>query len=334
MGCLDGLKRLLSKKWAVLIAWQVVSLLLCCGGTVCSYIATYYVNTIPLLMMCIGYTILLLVSFWRVPKTDIAWWRYLIVALLLLAGDYTGIQAYNTTSLASAMLLVTTVSFWVAPVAWFILKRKITLIQFFAILLGMCGSVMVFIADGTEGNRWLGNVLALASALTYAVGTVLQELLVHNDSMHIYIFRFACGAAPLSAVLSGGLEWKMIRDFEWCWQSVLLILTYSCILVLYDICSPFVMQFSDATTMNLSMLTSNFYSLAISILLFGQKASWLYLVGFFCIPIAIALFTIFAPKTPEFENVENESSYIDSESKNNQVKADEDLNSSDVLPVI
>lgn len=334
MGCLDGLKRLLSKKWAVLIAWQVVSLLLCCGGTVCSYIATYYVNTIPLLMMCIGYTILLLVSFWRVPKTDIAWWRYLIVALLLLAGDYTGIQAYNTTSLASAMLLVTTVSFWVAPVAWFILKRKITLIQFFAILLGMCGSVMVFIADGTEGNRWLGNVLALASALTYAVGTVLQELLVHNDSMHIYIFRFACGAAPLSAVLSGGLEWKMIRDFEWCWQSVLLILTYSCILVLYDICSPFVMQFSDATTMNLSMLTSNFYSLAISILLFGQKASWLYLVGFFCIPIAIALFTIFAPKTPEFENVENESSYIDSESKNNQVKADEDLNSSDDLPVI
>lgn len=332
MGCLNGLKQLLSKKWAVLIAWQVVSLMLCCSGTVCSYIATYYVNTIPLLMMGIGYTILLIVSCWRVPKTDIAWWRYLVVALLLIAGDYTGIQAYNTTSLASAMLLVTTVSFWVAPVAWFILKRKITLIQFFAILLGMCGSVMVFIADGTEGNRWLGNVLALVSALTYAVGTVLQELLVHNDSMHIYIFRFACGASPISIILSGSLEWKVMRDFEWCWQSVLLILTYSCILVLYDIASPFVMQFSDATTMNLSMLTSNFYSLAISILLFGQKASWLYLVGFICIPIAITLYTIFAPKAPEIENADDtESSYIHSDEEGNKL-ADEA--NSDSLPAI
>ena len=88
------------------------------------------------------------------------------------------------------------------------------------------------------------------------------------------------------------------------------------------------MQFSDATTMNLSMLTSNFYSLAISILFFGQKASWLYLVGFFCIPIAIALFTIFAPKTPEIGNNEDESSYINSENEIEQGKTN-DLNSDD-----
>lgn len=67
------------------------------------------------------------------------------------------------------------------------------------------------------------------------------------------------------------------------------------------------MQYSDATTMNISMLTSNFYSLAISILAFGQKASWLYLVGFFCVPIAIVIFTVFAPKE-EGEKIQNQCS--------------------------
>ncbi|OHT13365.1 Integral membrane protein [Tritrichomonas foetus] len=325
MDILAPLKRLLQKKWAVLIAWQVISLFLCLGATICSFIATYYATTIPLMMMAIGYTLLLCISCWRVPKTEIAFWRYSIVAILLVAGDYTGIQAYNMTSLASALLFVTTVSFWTAPVAWVILKRKITVVQFFAILLGMCGSVMVFIADGTEGNRWVGNILALISAITYAIGTVLQELLVHCDSIHIYLFRVALTASPISIILTSSLEWKTMRDFEWTWQSVLMTLSYSVILVIYYCASPFVMQFSDATTMNLSMLTSNFYSLAISILAFGQKASWLYLVGFFCIPIAIALFTVFAPKPPEAKKGE---SYESSDIENKDQTYDQsDINS-------
>ena len=73
---------------------------------------------------------------------------------------------------------------------------------------------------------------------------------------------------------------------------------YSILLALYDFLAPFFMQFSDATTMNLSLLTANFYSLGISILAFGQKPSWLYLVGFFCIPIAIIIFSLLGPKTP------------------------------------
>jgi hypothetical protein len=30
--------------------------------------------------------------------------------------------------------------------------------------------------------------------------------------------------------------------------------------------------------------------------LFGQKPKWLYLVGFFCVPVAIVIFTLTAPK--------------------------------------
>lgn len=288
--------RIFSHKWVVLIAWQVCSLFLCSIGTICSYLSIKYGCTIPLLMMSITYIILLCSSAWRVPKTDISWWRYLVVSVCAVSGDYTAIKAYDTTSFSSALIFITTVVFWVAPLAYFIFGRKINWIQFIAILISMCGSVCVFIADGAEGSKWLGNVLALSSAILYAILTVLQELLVHNDSLHLYLFRFSTGAAPIAAILSGSLEWKVMRDYNWTIESASLIVVYSILLAASDFMSPFVMQYSDATTMNISMLTSNFYSLAISILAFGQKASWLYLVGFFCVPIAIVIFTIFAPK--------------------------------------
>ena len=83
--------RIFSHKWVVLIAWQVCSLFLCSIGTICSYLSIKYGCTIPLLMMSITYIILLCSSAWRVPKTDISWWRYLAVSVCAVSGDYTAI---------------------------------------------------------------------------------------------------------------------------------------------------------------------------------------------------------------------------------------------------
>ena len=56
-----------------------------------------------------------------------------------------------------------------------------------------------------------------------------------------------------------------------------------------------------STIMELSTLTSNFYSLAISIFFFGTNASWLYLVGFFFIPVAILIYCLWGPEK-KYEN--------------------------------
>ena len=311
--CYNLAARILSNRCAILAAWQIASVLLTAGGTTVSYIATFYGYNIPLLMMAIGYSLLVLITCWKLPKSKIAYWRYAIVAILLVAGDYTGIQSYNMTAFASALCFISTVSFWVAPAAWIILGRKITIFQFLAILLGIFGSILVFIADGSAGNGWVGNVLALISAITYAIGTVLQEYLVHEESLHVYLFRVAITGAPIAIILTGSLEWKIIRDFEWTVESSLLTATYCVILILYYIYGPFVMQFSDATVYNLSMLTSNFYSLFISIFAFGYAVSWLYLVGFFCVPLAIAFYTLATPKAqPQF----HESSEVENDAIN------------------
>ncbi|OHT12618.1 Integral membrane protein [Tritrichomonas foetus] len=288
--------KLLRSKWGQLIGWQICSILICGSGTMCTYIARNFEMTIPLLMLSMTYFIIFLFSCWRIPKTDVPKWRYFVISLGLIAGDYTAVTAFNTTSLASAMVFVTTVIFWVCPFAYFFFGRKVSLIQFFAIILSLSGGALVFVADGTEGSRWLGNVLALVSSFSYAVTNIFQEWTIHSGSMHAYLFFFSLGAFPVALALSGITEWKIIRDYQWCTKSIVLTISYAFILAFFNIASSFVMQYSDATTMNISMLTSNFFSLAISIIFFDQKASWLYLVGFCCIPIAIVIFSLFGPK--------------------------------------
>jgi hypothetical protein len=72
-------------------------------------------------------------------------------------------------------------------------------------------------------------------------------------------------------------------------------------ITLYDFVISFVSQYSDIRMMNLSLLTSNFFWLEISILIFGQHASWMYLIKFFCLQILIATFTLLRPKENSIE---------------------------------
>lgn len=303
--CLD---RLLQRKGPVLAAWQICSLDVCAYTTACTGIVTIAGSSIPFLMASLAYTLLLIISAWKIPKPKEGskWYGYIAVACLTVIGDYTGIQSYNMTSMSSAMLLCTTIAFWVAPISFFVFKRRYTIWQWLSLLLGIGGSVMIMIADGTEGNKWIGNVLALTSALSYAILTVTEEHLVHNDSTQLYLFRFSVIAAPLGWTLTGAVNWKQIRDAVWDWRTVLLYLAYAVTLCFYCILSPYVMRFSDAATMNLSLLTANFYTLGVAILVFKQQPSWFYLIGFCCIPAAIAIFTL-TEKKPEPEEGKTEA---------------------------
>ena len=286
----------LQNKWVVLIAWQVCSLVVCLTGTMCTLIVSKNGETIPLLMLAMTYFIIFITNVWWWPRSDISWWRYLVVSVFGLVGDWTAVLAYNKTSLASAMLFATTVIFWVAPLSYFVFKRKINWKQFLAILLAAIGISLVLVADGTKGSKLVGNLIALASAICYAISTVTQEKLVNDESIRLYLCRFSSCACPLALILSGSIEWKTICHYEWNWKVIIMMFSYAILLALYYMISPVIMQHSNATVMNLSVLTSNFYSLAISIIFFHLRASWLYLVGFFCIPIAILLFVLMEEK--------------------------------------
>ena len=317
MGFLDCFNTMMDKKWFVMIMWQVCSVANCSGATIITYISTTYGYTCAFLQLTLTYITLLCVHFKFAPHSAMPWFRYIIVSIFNFIGDTTAIYAYMMTSLASAMLLVTTVIFWVAPISYFYLKRPITWQQILSIFIGVFGVSLIFVADGTAGSKWQGNVLALSSAFCYAIANILQEALVYENSVSTYLFRFSLCTSPVAAIATGVAEWKPIYQMDWCWQVILCLIAYIVLLAFYYSFVPVVLQHSSATEMNISFLSVNFMSLGLSILLFGQKASWLYLVGFIFIPVAIVIFCIWGPEKkyenagPQSSAEERPSQYID-----------------------
>lgn len=299
MPCCARVHHILQKKWALLIGWQICAVILCGAGSLCAGIIKYAGSSLNSFMIACGYTLCLVVSMWKVPKTKVSWWPYILAGWTAVAGDSCAVLSLNMTSLATALLLTTTTVFWCVPLGWIMFRRRITLLQGLAILLAIGGGAVLIVADGTGGDRWIGDVLSLVAAVCYAVNATAQEYLSRKGPLHTYYFRFGASAAPVAWILAGSTEWKKIRDYNWSWQIGTMYGAYAICLASFNIIVPFFMQFSDATTCGISMLTANFYSLGISILVFGQKANWLYLVGFFCIPVAIAIFSIFTPKEAE-----------------------------------
>jgi drug/metabolite transporter (DMT)-like permease len=282
---------LLQKRWFILILWQICSISLCGLNTFNTLLASNNGETLPFLQLALSYTLILLVHVWRYARSDISWLKYLVVSFLSGAGDCMAIFAYNETSLSSAMLLTTTSVFWVAPITFFLLKRKIAIVQCFALLLGFAGVVLVCVADGFESSQWVGNLLSIAAAVAYAFANVLQEILVQTAPVTTFLCRLSILLAPINVVLGGAIEWKTIAEYNWEGKIVAFVVAYAVMFCAFYTAVPALLQFSSAIEMNISLLTSNFFSLAVSILAFGQKGNWLYLVGFFCVPIAIGLYT-------------------------------------------
>lgn len=290
------LNELFKKKWFILLSWQLLSLILCGSGTICKIINNKYERTIPLLMVSISYIFIFLLFCWNKISSNEPFWKYFLISFLTIVGDFTIVYAYNKTSLASIMILCTTSAIWVVPISFFITGRKINIIQFFGIILGIFGGTFILIADGTSGITLIGNIFALLSAICYSLTTVLQEVLIQRGSYHSYLFLFSIFSLSLSIPGSAIFEWKLIKYYKWDLKSILLFLIYGITIMMFCVGTSFILQYSDAQTMNLSLLTSNFFSLAISFLVFHTKFSWLYITGFLFIPISLFIFTIFENK--------------------------------------
>ncbi|EAX97974.1 Integral membrane protein, putative [Trichomonas vaginalis G3] len=314
MKCIGYFEGWLDHKWFAMIMWQVCSLMLSALAIFCKFLEQIAGFTLPFLQLAISYVALLLINLWKLPKTTASWFGYIMVGLLNLGGDVSSIYAYTLTSISSAQLLVTTVIFWVAPLAFFVFKRKLTLWQILAIFIGMGGVVIVFLEDGVGDSRWLGNMIALISAICYAIATTLEEKLVHEGSIAIYLFRFGTTTSPISIILMFAVEFKTIKKYLWVASTISLIIAYGIVMALYYTLVPVIMKHSNATEMNLSFLTSNFFSLFIDCLIFKHKLTWPYVVGFLCVPFAIVLFCLFPYKKTEEEA--NQSFDADVESNN------------------
>ncbi|XP_053177185.1 solute carrier family 35 member F2-like [Scomber japonicus] len=287
---------------------------LICGTAVSSqYLATnFHVNT-PMLqsflnytLLCATYTTLLLCktgdeNLFQILKRR--WWKYLLLGLVDVEANYTVVKAYQYTTLTSVQLL----DCFVVPVlmilSWWILKMRYRPVHYVAVcacLLGvgaMVGADLLAGRDqGSTSNVLLGDALVLLSASLYAVSNVCQEYTVKNHSRVEFLGMVGLFGTIISTIQMVILERNEVASIQWSWQVGLLFSGYAlCMYGLYS-CMPIVIKLSSATSVNLSLLTADLFSLFCGIFLFQYNFSGLYLVSL--VVILIGFITFNAVPTP------------------------------------
>ncbi|KAL3211496.1 hypothetical protein MRX96_036374 [Rhipicephalus microplus] len=85
---------------------------------------------------------------------------------------------------------------------------------------------------------------------------------------------------------------KKVGEIHWDdWQEVSMLLGFSGCLFLLYILMPVVIRLSSATAANLSILSADFYALAIGVFVFHYKFHWLYMVSFCLVIAGVALYS-------------------------------------------
>ncbi|XP_021569353.1 solute carrier family 35 member F1 [Carlito syrichta] len=162
------------------------------------------------------------------------------------------------------------------------------------VLRSICGVALEMdtLFGPTRGeNKLVGDLLVLGGATLYGISNVWEEYIVRTLSRVEFLGMIGLFGAFFSGIQLAIMEHKELLKVPWDWQIGLLYVGFSaCMFGLYSF-MPVVIKKTSATSVNLSLLTADLYSLFCGLFLFHYKFSGLYLLSFFTILIGLVLYS-------------------------------------------
>ena len=214
----------------------------------------------------------------------VAWWKYLLCALVDVEGNYLVVKAYQYTTITSATLLDCFTIPCCMALAILFLGRWYSLLHVGAVGVCLGGLAILVWSDftapqdpaappggggggngtGTDPSRQtmnppLGDLLSILGAVLYACSNVSQEVLVKVDRVE-YLGMLGLFGTIISGVQVGLLERDELAKVPWDWDVFGLLFGYAVVLfAMYTLTSRFLV-FDDAVLFNLSLLTSDVWA--------------------------------------------------------------------------
>lgn len=220
----------------------------------------------------------------------VPWWRYALWALCDVEGNYLVVSAYQLTSITSVSLL----DCFAIPCAMvfsrLLLGSRHALVHVVACLVCLAGLALTVLSDAVgrggagaapRGPAWLGDAMVITGATLYGLSNVLQEgLLKGGTSRPEALGMLGLFGTAVCAVQAAALEGDALLQTTWHAGRVLDLVGFQlCLFGMYVLTSIF-LGMADATVFNMSLLTSDFYSVAFAWLVQGQRPTWLYAAAF------------------------------------------------------
>lgn len=266
------------RKWLkALLHGQIISLLIT-GTAFFSAVLVADGIDIPTVQSSMNYAFLSLHIFWAIPtirRDGLAapLWKYALWAFVDVEANYLVVSAYQYTSVASVMLLDCFTIPCVMALSYVFLSAVYTPTHFAAGMIAVTGLTMSVLSDvlpgaaavSLEGSAWLGDALVLSGAALYALSNVMQEQILKGSQKRCEVLgMLGLFGSVVSCIQAAVVEREPLLHISWTSRTLLSLLGFQlCLFGVYVLTSAFLLV-NDAALFNLSLLTSDVYSVFVS----------------------------------------------------------------------
>ncbi|KAE9618604.1 hypothetical protein Lal_00047674 [Lupinus albus] len=297
-----GLKQIFSNKTFTGVGLgQFLSLLITSTGFTSSLLAKKGLDA-PTAQSFLNYALLAIVYgsilIYRRKPLKAKWYYYIILGIIDVEANFLVVKSYQFTSVTSVMLL----DCWSIPcvilLTWIFLKTKYRYKKLTGVALCVAGLVLVVFSDVHSGDRasggsnpLKGDLIIIAGATLYAVSNVSEEFLVKNADRVELMAMLGLFGAIFGAIQISVFERNQLKSIHWTAGAAIPFVGFSLALFMFYSLVPVLLKIHGSTMLNLSLLTSDMWSVLIRIFAYHEKVDWMYYVAFAVVVVGLIIYS-------------------------------------------
>ena len=233
--------------------------------------------------------------------------RYMLAALLDFLGGFTCILAYKYTTLTSVTILASFVVPFVMLLSYYFLNYRYTYKHIIGMVVSMSGLVIIMTVDmqrnngssnsannntsATAINPILGDMLIIISSFMYACSNILQESIVKSGIATDEFFGFlGVYGTIISSIQVYLYEYNNIQSLKLTYTIIIYILLFEVCLYCFVVNTSYYLKYYDSTIFNLSLLSTDIYSVIISYFIYGYFVHYYYFIAYTLVCIGLIIY--------------------------------------------
>ena len=255
---------------------------------------------------------------YRLPLTSIKlrtpWYYYFFLSCLDIIPNYLTLLAMNKTSFTSATLLGSLTIPSTMIFCRLLLGKEYRLMHYVGVILCIIGGVVTIFTDkenitSSDGeanhpHSYVGDMLAILASLGYGVGDACAEFWSKHVDREEYLGMIGLFGAIATFIISFLFERNALLDLfaadnEMLLKTLGVIIWYIVSLVGYYVFASLFLVKSDATLLNLSLQTSNFWAVFFSIVVFREDPDLHFYASIFMVISGVFVYELYGNDEPE-----------------------------------
>lgn len=281
--------------WIIFVLGQVLSWCLVSTNTLSSFLANGG-NSMPAFQTLFNYVLLFLIFMpytlykYGWSKTfNILWrdsYKFFFFAFADVQGNYFVVKAYNYTNILSAALLDNFAIVVVVILSFVFLRVRYHWTKILGIVVCIGGMALLVVSDYLTDKDYKavdmvkGDLFVLLGAACYGISNTVEEFFVSKRPLYEVLAFLGFWATIINGVQAAIFDRSSIAHAKWSGAVGGYFAGYTLTMLLLYTTAPILFRMSSAAFYNLSLLTSDFWSLLMGIQVFGYSVYWLYPVGF------------------------------------------------------